>query len=47
MTGQEGDAVGWKLFEWAVFALLVSVAFFVKWTAIFFMAVVITALTVK
>jgi hypothetical protein len=36
-----------KVVEWTTFVVLFSAMFVIKWMAIFFMAVVITAFTLK
>ena len=44
---EDDSAMVEKVVGWTTFAVLFSAMFFIKWTAIFFMATVITALTLK
>jgi general stress protein CsbA len=44
---EDVNAMVGKVVEWTTFVVLFSAIFVIKWMAIFFMAVVITALTLK
>jgi len=44
---EDASAMVEKVVGWTAFVVLFSAMFFFKWTAIFFMATVITALTLK
>jgi hypothetical protein len=44
---EDASAMVEKVVGWTTFVVLFSAMFFIKWTVIFFMAIVITALTLK
>jgi len=44
---EDASAMVEKVVGWTAFVVLFSAMFFIKWTAIFFIATVITALTLK
>jgi hypothetical protein len=44
---EDANAMVGKVVEWTTFVVLFSAMFVIKWMAIFFMAIVITAFTLK